>query len=284
MPYVNMNPILQKARKEKYGVGAFNIVNHLIARAVIQTAEELNSPLIIQTSTSTVKSLGVKELITMLQPMAEAAKIPIAIHLDHCTDLEFTKKCIDAGWSSVMFDGSKLPLEENIKCTNEIIEYAHKKNVSIEGELGAIFGVEEDIIVRSGEGALATLEGSQRFLAEAKVDAYAPAIGTAHGLYKGKPNIQFDLFAEIEKFSPCPLVVHGGTGLDDDTFKRLIQTGGAKVNISTALKIAYFEGMKEYLSNHENDVEPLKIDKNISESIKKVAKTHMILFGSENKA
>jgi fructose-bisphosphate aldolase class II len=266
MAYVSMNPILESARKGKYAVGAFNILNHLTAKAVIEAAEELKSPLIIQTSTSTVKSIGMIELIRFLKPMAESATVPVAIHLDHCTDKELAKKCIDAGWSSVMFDGSKLPLEDNIKYSKEIVEYAHKKDVSVEGELGAIFGVEDDIVV-SGETPLATVDGSRKYLVGAHVDAFAPAIGTAHGLYKGKPNIRFDLFSDIEKISPCPLVVHGGTGLEADVFTRLIRDGAAKINVSTAVKIAYIDGMKEYLAQHPNNLEPLKLDKFVSDKV-----------------
>jgi fructose-bisphosphate aldolase class II len=283
MAYVSMIPILKKARKEKYAVGAFNILNHLTAKATIEMAEELKSPLIIQTSTSTVKYIGMRELIRFLKPMCEEASVPVAIHLDHCTDKEFAKKCIDAGWSSVMFDGSKLPLEENIKYSSEIAEYAHKKDVSVEGEIGAIFGVEDDIVV-SGEAPLASVDGSKKYLEGALIDAFAPAIGTAHGLYKGKPNIHFDLFSEIEKFSPCPLVVHGGTGLEADVFKRLIDDGATKINVSTAIKIAYINGMKKYLNQHPNDLEPLKLDKYISDNVKTTVKEHIALFGSSSRA
>lgn len=284
MAYVNMKQMLEKARKERYAVGAFNIVNYLTAQAVIDAAEELNSPLILQTSASTVKQIGVKELADMLIPMAKRAKIPVAIHLDHCTDIELVKKCIDAGWSSVMIDASKLPLEENIKQTKEVKEYAEGKDVTVEGELGAIVGVEDDIVVEEGEEALASVEKSKIYLEATNIDAFAPAIGTAHGLYKGEPRIDFDRFTEIEKLSSCPLVIHGGTGLAADVFKKLIALGGAKINISTAIKIAYCGGMNEYTVQRPAENNPLKLDKYVSDAVKRIAKEHIELFGSVNRA
>lgn len=279
-----MKEMLEISRKERYSVGAFNILNYLTAKAVIEAAEELKSPLILQTSVSTVKTFGAKQLIGMLKLLVEDTAIPVAVHLDHCTDKELAMKCIDEGWSSVMYDGSKLPLAENIKITKEIVAYAKKKNVTVEGELGAIVGVEDNVAVKKGEESLATLHESKEFLASTGIDAYAPAIGTAHGLYKDAPKISFELFESIEKISPCPLVIHGGTGLDDDTFRRLIALGGAKINISTAVKIAYVGGIKEFLANATGSVDPLKLDKYSAENVKRIAKEHISLFGSENKA
>jgi fructose-bisphosphate aldolase class II len=284
MSYVNLNQILKKAREERYAIGAFNIFNHLTARAVVDAAEELKSPLILQTSTATVKFYGVNELIRQLVPVAEAASIPVVIHFDHCTDIELAKKCLDAGWSSVMFDGSKLPLDENIRLTKEIAEYAKKLNATVEGELGAIVGVEEDVVVDSEEEALAKVDESKIFVEATGIDAFAPAIGTAHGLYKGKPKINFELFKEINEISTCPLVVHGGTGLDADVFKKLISFGAAKINISTAIKVAYCSGLKSFIADHANDVEPLKLDKYVCDIVKSAAKEHMLLFGSANHA
>ncbi|WHH59919.1 class II fructose-bisphosphate aldolase [Petroclostridium sp. X23] len=283
MSYVNMGQILKKAREERYAVGAFNILNHLTAKAVIDAAEELRSPLILQTSTATVKFHGVDGLIKQLIPMAEYASIPVAVHLDHCTDADLAKKCLDAGWSSVMFDGSKKPLDENIRLTKEIAAYAKKYNATVEGELGAIVGVEEDVIVASGDEALAKVDECKIFLEQTGIDAFAPAIGTAHGLYKGKPKINFDLFKEIEEISSCPLVVHGGTGLEGDVFKQLISLGAAKVNISTAIKIAYCSGLKSYIENNADKVEPLKLDQHVIDVVKNTTKEHILLFGSANR-
>lgn len=284
MTYVNLNHILVEARKQRYAVGAFNIFNHLTARAVIHAAEELKSPLILQTSASTVKFYGAAELAKILVPMAEAARIPVVVHLDHCTDVELAKECLDNRWSSVMFDGSKLPLDENIRITKEIVKYARQLNATVEGELGAIVGIEDDKVVDAEEGVLADIDEAKIYVEESGVDSFAPAIGTAHGLYKGKPTINFELFYEIANNSPCPCVIHGGTGLEDEAFKKLIFLGAAKINISTAIKIAYFNGLKDFIAQNGNDIEPLKLDEYIADTVKNAAKYHLTLFGSESRA
>ncbi|WP_296561967.1 ketose-bisphosphate aldolase [uncultured Acetobacterium sp.] len=278
MSYVNMKSILTDARKNRYAVGAFNIVNYLTAKAAIEGAEELKQNIIIQTSVKTVKSFGAAEMMSWLKPIAENASVKVAIHLDHSTDVEFTKLCIDAGWSSVMYDGSKLPLSENIANTKEIVDYAQKFDVTVEGELGAIVGVEDDVYVKEGEGAHARLEDCKVFLSETKVDAFAPAIGTAHGVYEGEINIDYDLFETINNSSPCPLVLHGGTGLTDGMFYSLIDLGAAKVNISTAIKIAYCSGMKDFVEQNPKQNDPLKLDAYVKEQVKKVVQEHIRFF------
>lgn len=278
MSYVTMKEILKEARSGSYAVGAFNIVNQLTAKAAVTAAEELNCPIILQTSVKTVKQFGIDEMMQFLKPIAESAKVNVAIHLDHSTDVDFTMACIDGGWSSVMYDGSKLPLEENIANTKRIAQYAHTKNVTVEGELGAIVGVEDDIVVEEGDSVLANPEDCRVYLKETGVDAFAPAIGTAHGIYKGEVKIDYDLFESINGFSVCPLVLHGGTGLSTETFKRLIGLGASKVNISTALKIAYCSGMKEYTALRPDENDPLKLDAFVSDKVKEMVGSHIRLF------
>jgi fructose-bisphosphate aldolase class II len=278
MSYVNMEAILGDARKNHYAVGAFNIVNYLTAKAAVEAAEELGQPIIIQTSVKTVKAFGIKEMMSFLKPIAENATVNVAIHLDHSTDVEFTKACIDGGWSSVMYDGSQLTLEENIKNTKEIVTYAKNKKVTVEGELGAIVGVEDDIVVIAGNSAHARPEDCHIFLKETGIDAFAPAVGTAHGVYTGEINIDYDLFDEINQFSSCPLVLHGGTGLTDEMFHKLIALGASKVNISTAIKIAYCQGMVTYTKMNPDQNDPLKLDAFTKEGLKKVVKQHIQFF------
>lgn len=278
MSYVNMKTILEEARKNRYAVGAFNIVNYLTAKAAVEAAEELEQPIILQTSVKTVKAFGISEMMDYLKPIAENARVNVAIHLDHSTDVDFTKACIDGGWSSVMYDGSQLPLEENIKNTSEIVAYAQARNVTVEGELGAIVGVEDDIVVLAGNHAHADPEDCRIYLKETGIDAFAPAVGTAHGVYKGEISIDYDLFETINGFSPCPLVLHGGTGLTDEMFHRLIALGAAKVNISTAIKIAYCQGMVDYTRNHPDQNDPLKLDAFTKEQVKKVVSEHIRFF------
>ncbi|MDO4287820.1 MAG: class II fructose-bisphosphate aldolase [Eubacterium sp.] len=278
MSYVNMEKILKNARQGGYAVGAFNIVNEMTAKASVEAAEALNAPIILQTSVKTVKQFGISEMMGFLKPIVKNAAVDVAIHLDHSTDVDFTLACIEGGWSSVMYDGSKLPLKDNIQNTKAVVEAAHKKGVTVEGELGAIVGVEDDIVVKEGESALADPKDCKVYLEATGIDAFAPAIGTAHGLYKGEVKIDYDLFKKIESFSPCPLVLHGGTGLSTDTFKRLIDLGAAKVNISTAIKIAYCSGMGEYTKMHPDQNDPLKLDAFVKDKVKEVVLKHIKLF------
>nr|WP_303868365.1 class II fructose-bisphosphate aldolase [Acetobacterium wieringae] len=279
MSYVNMKTILEDARKNRYAVGAFNIVNYLTAKAAVEAAEELNQPIILQTSVKTVKAFGISEMMDYLKPIADNARVNVAIHLDHSTDVDFTKACIDGGWSSVMYDGSQLSLAENIKNTSEIVAYAKTRNVTVEGELGAIVGVEDDIVVLEGNHAHANPDDCRIYLKETGIDAFAPAVGTAHGVYKGEISIDYDLFEAINEFSPCPLVLHGGTGLTDEMFHRLIALGASKVNISTAIKIGYCQGMVDYTKNHPDQNDPLKLDAFTKEQVKKVVTEHIRFFG-----
>lgn len=278
MSYVNLAKLLSDARTGGYAVGAFNIVNHLTAQAAVQKAVELSSPIILQTSVSTAKQIGPKELISFLRELAEEAPIPVAVHLDHCTDPEYVIKCLDLGWSSVMLDLSQAPFEKNLSETQRIVEYAKGKNATVEGELGAIVGVEDDIKVK--ESALADPEKSLEYVTKTGLDAFAPAIGTAHGLYKGEPKIDFDLFKRLASEISCPLVVHGGTGLSPDVFSRLIGMGAAKINVSTAIKISYCQGMLAYTSEHPTENNPLKLDKYAASKTKDCVEAHIRMFGS----
>lgn len=280
MSYVNVTEIMNAATQERYAVGAFNIFNYLTARAVIEMCEKQNAPVILQTSVKTVEQLGANPLMEMVLPLAKKASIPVALHLDHCKDKEFAFKCMDAGWSSIMYDGSSLPFEENVKNTKAVVAYAKAKGISVEGELGAITGVEEDIVVDDADGSLADVGLSIRFTEETQVDAFAPAIGTAHGLYKGEPKLDFNRFGDIRKSVKTNLVVHGGTGLADAVFDRLIALGAAKINVSTAIKMAYFQGMKECYDL----TEPLQADRRIERRVQDVIAHCNQVFGCCGKA
>jgi fructose-bisphosphate aldolase class II len=275
--------MMQKAAAEGYAVGAFNIVNELTARAVVKACEEASAPVILQTSTATVKQIGVKSLIGFLRAIAENTDIPVSVHLDHCKDLALCRACIDAGWPSVMIDASHLPLAENIALTREIARYAAGKGVSVEGELGAIRGVEDDISVSEEDAHLATVEDSIAFVSQTGVDIFAPAIGTAHGLYKGEPKLSFTRFEEIRAAVPTPLVIHGGTGLAPEVFKRLIKMGASKINISTALKIAYLGAIKDFMAENLGNSNPLKLDLAAESRVMQMAREHIGIFGTANR-
>lgn len=284
MAYSNMNDMLRCAGEKGYAVPAFNIVNELSARTIVNVAKELKAPVILQTSVSTVKQIGPEALISFLKEIARGATVPVAIHLDHCTDSSLARRCIDLGWSSVMIDASERPLNDNIKVTREIVEYAHSKSVSVEGELGAIGGVEDNISVMEGKTYLATVEGSIRFVKETQVDAFAPAVGTAHGQYKKEPKLDFDRFKQIRAAINTPLVVHGGTGLADEAFRKFIELGASKINISTALKIAYCSSIHDFIAEHPQNEDPLKLDAHTELSITRMCTTIFKLFGADGRA
>ena len=269
---------LRDAGKNGYAVGAFNIFNHLSARAVVRAAERLGYSVILQTSVQTVNAFGPLELGAMLRQLAWNASVNVLVHLDHCRSVDLAKACIDAGWDSVMFDGSHLPWEDNVRLSREVVAYAHSRNVSVEGELGKIGGVEDDIAVDESDAALVGLDESLRYMEETGVDALAPAIGTAHGMYKGTPKINFSLLRQLKTATETPVVIHGGTGLGDEVFVRLVEAGGAKINVSTAIKQAYLGGCKEYFERNPGKTDPVGFDLFLDERIGEAAGRHLRVF------
>lgn len=283
MPVVSMPDILRPAFEERYGVGAFNIVNDLSMGAVLDAAAQTNSPVIIQVSVKTVKLFGAKLIQRMFEEMASHVPIPATLHLDHCPDVKMIQICLDAGWNSVLFDASKLNYEDNLRQTKEVVAMARKVGAAVEGELEAVHGV-EDGVGSDQQGELVPLDKCVEFLEQTGIDAFAPAIGTAHGLYKSAPKIDFDRVRQIVKAHPTPIVLHGGTGLTDDVFQRLIAEGCAKVNISTMLKITYCDGYRNYLDAKPQEHDPLKVMVAVREQMVTMAKGFMVTFGSAGKA
>lgn len=285
MGMTRLTDILVPACAGGYSVPAFNILNHLTIIAVIEECEAARSPVVIQTSAATVQFYGVEKLARLVMLEAESATIPAALHLDHCVDLELARQCADSGWTSVMLDASRLPFAENVAMTREATEYAHARGVDVEGELGAIAGVEDAVSVNAAEARLADVGDSREYVRATGIDAFAPAIGTAHGMYKGTPNIDFDRFGAIrEACGDVPLVVHGGTGLAANSFRRFILLGAAKINISTALKIAYADGAKEFLDANAGGGNPLKMDRWIIDRVRATVREHIDIFRSGGKA
>jgi fructose-bisphosphate aldolase class II len=271
-----LKELLRQARSGGYAIGAFNITCYLTCRAAITAANETATPILLQTSVGTVKKFGVEELFAMMDLLRRGARFPVLFHLDHCTDPELAKKCADAGWDSVMIDMSAKPLEENIRITAEIKKYANKRGVGVEGELGIIKGVEEEIA--ADEQQLAGYEDSIKFIDGTDVDAFAPAIGTAHGLYKKEVNLNYDLVKRLADNTPVPIVVHGGTGLKPEQFHALIRNGASKINVSTALKYAYIDGLREYWEDHRDEYNPIKLNNSAESSVQKVVADHILRF------
>ena len=284
MALVNMTGMLQKARKNAYAVGAFNILDYNSMKAVVDAAVELNSPVIVQTSVKTVKHWGFKTIIAWIRETCENVTVPVAIHLDHCKDVDFIKRCIEAGWTSVMIDASSLPYEDNLATSKQVFEMAFPHGISVEAELGEIAGVEENISVKDEDAHLVDVENAMQFLNEVPVDCFAPAIGTAHGVYKGKPNIAFDRLELIAGNSTVPLALHGGTGLSEEVFKKCIRSGCAKVNISTQLKYAFIDGFVNYHESNPDEYNPLKELSSQYINVKEAVVSNIRFFGSENKA
>ena len=240
--------------------------------------------MIIQTSVKTVKLYGYALTAAMVRSIAEEASVPVALHLDHCKEPDVIERCIEYGWSSVMFDGSTYPFEENLSMTKRVVEMAHAKDVSVEAELGATVGVEDDIHVKEQDSHLADYDLSMRMIAETGIDCFAPAIGTAHGFYKGEPKIAFELLERISNDSPVPIVIHGGTGLADEVFARVIALGGAKVNISTQLKHVFRDSLEGYFTGHPDDYEPVKSLGYLHDQVKAATFGFIDKFGSAGQA
>ncbi|PIZ25288.1 MAG: tagatose-bisphosphate aldolase, partial [Chloroflexi bacterium CG_4_10_14_0_8_um_filter_57_5] len=248
-------------------------------------------PLIIQTSVKPSKFLGTDVVVAIYKTIAASAPIPICLHLDHCTEVDYCKKCADAGYTNIMIDASKQSYEENIRQTKEIVDYCHKVgNISVEGELGTVSGVEDQVKVAENEAALANPLQSVEFVERTGLDLFAPAIGTAHGVYKTKnPKVDFERLAKINqllngKGIKTPLVVHGGTGLPEDYIQKLIAAGGAKFNVSTELKRTLIDAKYDYISAHREEYDPGKVDTAARDAIRKAVGHWIDMLGSAGKA
>jgi ketose-bisphosphate aldolase len=291
MSIVNAKEIMVEAAKGKYAVGAFNITDLIQLEGVVDAAIEKKSPLIIQTSVKPSKFLGRDVLVAIFRTIAESAPIPICLHLDHCTDVDYCKACADSGYTNIMIDASKQSFEENIRQTKEVVDYCHSVgNISVEGELGTVSGVEDQIKVSEDETQLANPAQAVEFVERTGLDIFAPAIGTAHGVYKTKnPKVDFERLATINKMLNSngvltPLVVHGGTGLPEDYIKKLLEAGGAKFNVSTELKRVLIDAKYEYITAHREEYDPGKVDVAARDAIRKAVGHWIDMLGSEGKA
>jgi ketose-bisphosphate aldolase len=239
---------------------------------------------IVQTSVKTVVFWGYRPIIEWYRQLAADVPVPVAIHLDHCKDLNVIRDCIEHGWTSVMIDASSKPFAENLDLTQQVVAMAAPKNITVEAEMGAIVGVEDDIHVKDQDAHLADPAEAVTFCREVSLDCFAPAVGTAHGVYKGVPKIAFDLIERIGRETNVPLALHGGTGLSDEVFERAISLGCAKVNISTQLKYAFIDGFVRYHENNKTEYNPLKVIDAQFQQLKAAIAGNIKLFGSAGKA
>lgn len=280
---VSTNQMLLDAQKGGYAVPAFNIHNLETIQVVVETANELKSPVILAATPSTVKYAGIDYLINMIETASEKYDIPIAFHLDHHEDVESIKKAILLGCKSVMIDASHHPFEENVKIVKEVVEFAHRYDVSVEAELGKLVGQEDDLVVDESESSYTDPKLAKEFVERTGVNSLAVAIGTAHGLYKNEPKLDYERLKEIKKVVDIPLVLHGASGVPFNSVRETIKDGICKVNIATELKMPFAESLKEFFLKNPNESDPRKYLIPAKEAMKKVVVDKILMCKSDNR-
>ena len=281
MSLVTSRKLLEDAQKGGYAVGAFNAENMEMVLAIVQAAAELNAPVIIQTTPSTVKYAGLDVYLANVRAAAERVSVPVAMHLDHGDSFSLAMKALHTGYTSVMIDGSQLPFEENIELTRSVVRAADCMGIPVEGELGTVGGKEDDLEAAAG----CTLPGeAAEFTEKTGVSSLAVAIGTAHGVYKTTPRLDVNRLREIRQVVSVPLVLHGASGLTDDSIRACIAEGICKVNFATELRIAYTEGVKEVLAADPGVFDPKKYGKAAQAKVKELVRNRMIVCGCDGRA
>ncbi|MBM3204445.1 class II fructose-1,6-bisphosphate aldolase [Candidatus Uhrbacteria bacterium] len=306
MPLSPAKPLLIEARKKKYAIPAFNVNNLEILKAVMAAAVKEKSPIILQTSEGAIHYAGMEYLIAMIR-VAANSPIPVVMHLDHGKDLPLIKRAIESGYTSVMFDGSSLPYDENVAKTKHVVEWARKHAVSVEAEIGALKGMEDLVDVKAKDAALTNPDEAARFAQETDCDSLAIAIGTAHGAFKfkGKTHLDIERLEKISKLVDLPLVLHGASGVLEDVLAlaehhgaklgkargvldeditEAIKHGIAKINIDTDLRLAFTAGIREAVADMPKVIDPRELLAPASHLITEVAVRKIKMFGSMNRA
>lgn len=311
MPLVTTTEMFKKAYEGGYAIGAFNVNNMEIIQGITRAAKKLDAPVILQVSAGARKYASHSYLVAMVKAAAEETGLPIALHLDHGPDFETCKACIDGGFTSVMIDGSSLPYEENVALTKMVVEYAHAHGVVVEGELGTLAGVEDDVVVEAGNESYTKPEQVFDFVTRTGVDSLAIAIGTSHGAYKfkpgQKPQLRFDILAEVEKKLPgFPIVLHGASSVNQEHIKTINEFGGqmpdaigipedmlrkassmavCKINVDSDIRIAMTAAIRKHFAENPADFDPRKYLTPARDLIEEVV-SHKIktVLGCEGKA
>lgn len=282
MPLATTTEMLKKAQEGGYAVGAFNVENMEMAQAIIGAAEELNAPVILQTTPSTVKYAGLSLYYANVAALAAKASVPVAIHLDHGSSFELAMQALREGYTSIMIDGSHSVFEENIAVTKRVVDAAAPNGIPVEAELGKVGGKEDDL--DGGNGGYTVPEEAKEFVERTGVSSLAVAIGTAHGVYVGVPKLDVERLKEIRKLVSIPLVLHGASGLSDESVRSCIREGICKVNFATELRIAYSNGVKEVLAAKPDTFDPKVYGKAGREKVKELVKNRMMVCGCQGKA
>ncbi|WP_251861911.1 tagatose bisphosphate family class II aldolase [Clostridium sp. Marseille-Q2269] len=281
---VTTKKMLLKAQEAHYAVPAFNIHNLETIRVVVETASEMRSPVIIAGTPGTIKYAGPEYLVNILETAAKINNIPIALHLDHFEDVEKIKRYIDIGFTSAMIDASKKSYEDNIKTVKEVVSYANERGAVVEAELGKLDGQEDDLIVDKKDAMYTNPQQAKEFIEKTRIDSLSVAIGTAHGVYKGNPKLDYDRLRDIRKEVEVPLVLHGASDVPEMSVKNTIELGICKVNIATDLKIPFANAVKEYFKENPNANDPRKYMTPGKEAMKRIVEEKIRMCGSENKA
>jgi len=279
---MNVRDILNKAKQEKYAIPQFNINNLEWAKYILEVCEEEKSPVFLGVSSGAAKYMGgFNVVVGMVNGLKKDLNIsvPVILHLDHATTFELCKNAVDAGFDSIMFDGSKLSYEENIKITNDVKNYLNGQ--LLEAEIGKIGGEEDGI---ANEIYFTTLIEAEDFISKTSIDMLAPALGSVHGIYKGKPDIKIDIMKEIAEKTNMPLVLHGGSGIPEETLKEAVKSGICKANFNTELQIGWHEDVVKFIKENENVYDPRKVISSGEEGLKRVAREYIRILGSKGKA
>lgn len=283
MALVPIDVLLKEAAAGGYAVGAFNCNNMEIVQAIAAAAREERSPVIMQASQGAIKYAGIDYIVAMVRVAAAEAGVPVALHLDHGTSFAQVMQCIRSGFSSVMIDGSKHSLEDNIALTNLVLQAARAVGVAVEAELGKIGGTEDDIVVSEREALFTDPEEARYFIERTGVDALAVAIGTAHGQYKGVPKLDFDRLRKIKSLVDTPIVLHGSSGVPEDAIREAIEIGVSKINIDTNIREAFTDRTKQVVADKPGEIDPRKILGPAREAATEIIREKIRLFGSSNR-
>jgi len=288
MAFVTTKEMLKEAQKGRYGIGAFNANNMEIIQAIIETAEEEKAPVILQASQGAIKYAGLDMIVAIVKVMAEKAKIPVALHLDHGTDYYQNIKCLRAGFTSLMYDGSKLPFDENVEMTKKVVEMAHVCDIPVEAELGQIGKMGESdepgVALEKVKESMAVPEEAAKFVELTGIDSLAAAVGTIHGCRTPFAKLDIPRIERIRELTGVPLVLHGASGANDEEVRKGINAGICKINIDTRIRMKFTEKIREIITKNPQEIDPRKILGPAKDAAKEIIRDRMRVFGCSGKA